>query len=233
MQLYSLIRSSVHQQHDWRYITTACVVAATVVGISLLVPVIFGVDYGDLIRDPASIGVLGDELHWYSGWLSHVSVSIWAIGAVSCLITAIVRWNNKDSRFSYMLWSGILSAYLYADDLFMFHDGLFLQFGIGEKKTMALLGLVAMFWAFRFRGQLLASPIAPLLLIAATAFAASIAIDAVENIVALWTWEESAKLAGASCWSAFLVYESVKTLRSPGSAKEAPPAKTTVERTGS
>lgn len=90
---------------------------AALVGFSILAAV-RGVDLGYYTRDPAAT-LDADSL---LGAVSHLGVVLWAVSAGICYFAVVYAPTDSDIPPRMLLVFAALSAVLWADDLFMFHD---------------------------------------------------------------------------------------------------------------
>jgi hypothetical protein len=166
----------------------------------------FAVDL--LTRDPTSVAKL-DPL---TGVLSNLGCLVWGASAAIWLFCAALhrRWHNPQ-KFQFAVSSGLLSAYLTCDDLFLFHDVLARRyFGVGENVVYAVLGIAVGFYLFIFR-KLLLKPDGLLLLLSFAFLGFSLVLDTVFEpwLTTLGAWlvffEDGAKWLGIVCWCAFCV----------------------------
>jgi len=162
-----------------------------------------GLPFSALTRDPAT------ELKapFVVGWLSYAGAVMWCTAAaVGLFSAAALALPTRRRRF--VLASGLLSALLLADDLFMIHDGV-VPFILGDIEGVMLgiygVLLSAYFYAFR---TLLRETHWPLLLLSLAFFAASVTIDAGVIVVdesRRHLFEDGAKLLGIMNWCGFVV----------------------------
>lgn len=82
-----------------------------------------GIPIGDLTRDPANIL----NAAFYIGSISSIGILMWTATASLCLFTGFLGWrefpHSALSRF--LIASGLLTAALLFDDLFLFHEKVF------------------------------------------------------------------------------------------------------------
>src|SRR5690606_11945290 len=129
------------------------------------------IPYSDFTRDP----VTALDGAYYIGWLSNLGSVIWLVGASVCLFTAAVLSSGPWRPF--LLHMGLLTAVMGMDDLFLLHDGVLPQaLGVDEEWVMGAyaLGLGSTLFLHRHR---LRQTCLPLLGLAISFFALSIAVD--------------------------------------------------------
>jgi hypothetical protein len=196
--------------------TLAVIYGLTLLVIALppLVSASADVPVAVLVRDPAT--TLGG--HPLTGLQSHIGVLIWWGGASVCLFTAVVLWRMEGytQARSFLLWSGIVTAVLAGDDLFLFHEELAPRYlNLDERFVFAAYGLAIACYLVAFRSIILKSEYW-LLLVALLLFASSIVVDEIVEHKWLSPWrivvEDGLKLLGIVSWTAFLSGESARAL---------------------
>jgi hypothetical protein len=122
-----------------------------------LLGVLIDVPFSDLSRDP--VAVAGG--HAYYGFVSNVGVILWSFSAGIGLFTFVLlsRSPRVDGRMRGFVASGaLLSFLLLSDDLLMLHERVYPKvFGINEKVTIALYGLMVIAYLFAFWREILRS----------------------------------------------------------------------------
>lgn len=127
--------------------------ALLIVAVAALQP---GIAPTVLFDDPTAVV----DAPFFVGLLSNAGVVIWAATAAICLFTwEMLKRTGGDGRIArFFLASGLLSAYLTSDDLFMIHERLFpvyLSITEGVPKSILLATMVA--FLFFHRGTILKS----------------------------------------------------------------------------
>jgi hypothetical protein len=164
-------------------------------------------------REPA------DALHApaYVGALSNLGALLWAIGATASLLTWLVL--SRSAR-SPLLWGGLLTALLLADDFFQLHDDYYPSLGIPQRGANAAYFLLTVVYLVVFRDWLRARS-GWMLLLAFGLLGLSAALDSAfrdQDAV-----EDATKLLGIVTWATFFVLTSLDELRRAlGSAATAP-----------
>ena len=179
-----------------------------------------------LFRDPMSVA--GGEP--YFGLVSNLGILVWAAAASICLFAGFqLRRNGGDPLHAgFLLWSGVITATLLLDDLFLLHEVVYLSlFGLHETVLFAGYATLIAIYLVRYRNTI--TDFDPLLLGAALAmFAISIFFDkltgprapgiidahpALHFIQPFVTWinpaatllEDGPKLAGILVWATYLI----------------------------
>ena len=171
-----------------------------------------------LIRDPSQVAQTPE----YVGALSNVGALCWCAAAVVCFLSSAIlrRVGGGPSRF--LLCSGVLTAALLVDDLFLIHDGVLArEFHIGDKKIYAVYFVAVTAYLVAFRRVLLDRE-PRLLAIALGLFAVSIFTDLFwhEPTTTRYLLEDGAKLLGIVTWLVMFVRISLAEVLA---AVEAPP----------
>ena len=161
----------------------ALLVLATV-GLTLVAGVVvagaaFGADTRDLVWDPAA----SQEYPDYIGYLSHLKVLAWSVGATVALLGAsLVRAGDPTRGF--FLAFGAFTAWLTLDDLFRGHENAGILTGSAwvEAGLVLVYGAVGTALLWRFRGFIAGTPLV-LLGAAVLLFGTAIFVDMLEGVV--------------------------------------------------
>jgi hypothetical protein len=148
--------------------------------------------------------------HPLTGMQSNLGVLVWAAAAI-CVFSSVILWQHQpfDKTLSaFFLWSGVITAVLLLDDLFLFHDDLAYRYlGLDEKVILVGYGLAIMLYGAIFRQTILSSKYS-LLLIAGVFFSLSIVIDFfLDKWESPWRifLEDGFKLLGIASWSGYFI----------------------------
>lgn len=196
-------------------------VAALLVGTAVLVAVagadlLGGHPILPLFNDPAT----HSGTHPLVGAISNLGVLLWWTSASVWLFTAALLLTSGDRDiFWFALASGILSAYLGLDDLYLLHDELLPDYaGIPQNVNVAVVGLATVAYLVGFRRFIFRAESVALLL-AVTLLGASALVDAVftpSSDAPTWRWlyvfEDSLKWLGILCWCTFCLTWCLRTL---------------------
>lgn len=192
--------------------------------IAIVGNIAFDVPLEDAVRDP----MYTTGGHPLTGAISNLGVLLWWTAATVSLFVAFVarRALPAGEAARFLLWTGLLTAYLAIDDLFMVHDGLVrLHTPIPQPVVLALVAVAAaaVFWRFR---RFVESTPWPLLVIALAMLATSLLVDTAASFggyFGLWTMptieifiEDTFKWIGIVVWAAYFVLVSVATIESLG-----------------
>lgn len=187
--------------------------------VVLAVSLTRGVPLEHAVEDPAATTGRSPLL----GVLSNLGAVTWCAGAGCALLAAHVLVRAGDDRrlARFLLLGGLITAYLAVDDLFLIHDDLVVATPIPQPLFLAALGGTCVWFLVAFRDVLRRTPW-PLVLLAATLFAASLGIDFVSDLGKyLDAWEippgatfaeDSLKWLGVIAWTAYLVRVSAAAL---------------------
>lgn len=155
----------------------------------------------------------------YSGLYSNLGAFLWASTCAVALYSAWVAgegsdWNRERGA---LVGFGLLSAVLLADDFFLFHEWIAPEFlRIPETVVVGIYGMALIGLLVAFRKALVERD--PALLVAALAlFGASVGMDVIERPQAPeWHYflEDSFKLLGIGCWTAFFLRFAAGVVRS-------------------
>lgn len=152
------------------------------------------------------------EAHPLTGVQSNIGVLIWCATAAVCLFShGILRYDcgAGGGESSFFLCSGLFTALLAIDDLFLVHEDLLHRY-LGSwaygKALYVVYGLFMVWYVVRFRSMLARSEYG-LLVVALLVFGAALAIDYFDDIWGSpWRifWEDGFKLTGIMTWCGYL-----------------------------
>lgn len=158
----------------------------------------------EYLDDP--VGYIGKM---YYGIGSNVGMLFWCSAAAICLFSGLLLKRAGKAEFGRFLWfSGIVTAILLLDDLFLLHDRVIPLYTRVDQEAL-YIGYIAMLglYLFEFRKTLLKTELLPLVL-AFVLMSTSVFVDeAVENGWLGITYspfsylaEDGSKLLGISMW---------------------------------
>ena len=170
--------------------------------------IIFGIDFRLMTSDVTAIA----KINPLSGILSNFGIILWCSAASVCFFAAIAIRNtgSKDS-FWFLVYSGLLSAYLLFDDFFEIHEILAGHYvGIREIYTYMVLGMAVLIYLFIFRRIIWRTNFS-FLLMAFVLLGSSVVTDVFQEWLMLrighWEFfiEEGFKWLGIACWCSYYV----------------------------
>jgi hypothetical protein len=182
-------------------------------GVVVVAHLTTGLAFEEAIEDPAGL----IEFHPLTGVVSTIGVMAWWTAAVTCLFaSALLPRRVGAARRSFLFWSGIVTATLVVDDLFLFHEDLAERYlGLAQRFVVIAYACVAILFVVRFRAIIRGAPDRWLLALAVGLLAASLATDYVhervifdrtgEYIGLVIFVEDALKLLGIAAWTAFFV----------------------------
>lgn len=179
-------------------------VSAVLIGMALLIHFRMGVPFGDLTRDPVSIG----ELPVYAGFLSQAGIFFWAAAATVCFFAFRVLVQRRDRHpFTWFLFfAGALSLLLGLDDAFLLHERVFPRLGVPQKFVHAGYASCVLLYLLAFRRVILDTEYV-LLALALVGFAVSLSLDfASVGGVTPFLIEDGAKLIGIVSWQVYFFH---------------------------
>ncbi len=142
----------------------------------------------------------------YVGVVSNLGVLLWCAAAAGCFLAAslVVR-----GRRSPLLYAGVLTTALLADDLFLLHEGVY-ALVVEERLVFGLYALALVGYVVAFRRFLRATT--PWLFAAACAlFAVSLVAD--ERWAGHHLLEDGSKFLGIVAWSTYFLAAAAAELR--------------------
>ncbi|WP_041532271.1 hypothetical protein [Pelobacter propionicus] len=162
------------------------------------------------------------EAHPLTGVQSNIGVLIWCATAAVCIFShGILRYECGvgDGESSFFLCSGLFTALLALDDLFLVHDDLLHRY-LGSwaygKALYVAYGLFMVWYVVRFQNLLLRSEYV-LLLVALLFFGTALVIDFFDDLwISPWRifWEDGFKLTGIITWCGYLTRACFQAIRS-------------------
>lgn len=201
----------------WRGVIVVQGLALAAVGMSATLAHVAGVPFSHLSRDPAA--VLGGP--FVTGYLSYLGACLWCVAATVALFSALLArgGGGEDRGPMFFLATGLLSALMLADDLFMVHDGLMPRLlGDVERWNLALYALLAGAYLAAF-APLVRRTCLPLLAAAGCAFAGSVLVDVQLIPIAesrRYLAEDGCKFVGIANWAAWVTMACLQRLRASG-----------------
>ncbi len=170
----------------------------------------FDISTGDLLRDSNAVS----ELPPYVGMVSNLGILSWCAAATVCLFTAWAGWKKGINVESFLLYSGIVSAILMFDDLFMFHDEFFPEtLHFPEELVLLVYGSFALVTFYRHRHIILSSNYL-ILLTSLMLFGVSLVVDQFfKEIPGEKLIEDGAKFTGILTWFGYYAILSYETMK--------------------
>lgn len=197
-------------------LTTGGIASVPLLAIAV-VRVLLQVQIPDMTRDVAAIA----SIHPLSGILSSLGILLWWTSATIWFFAAFLQRGRPSAAYvGFLVYSGLLSAYLGLDDLFQFHEYLAPTYlKVPEQVIYGLLAFVVAVYLWRYR-RALERPDGVLLLLALALLSGSVAVDAA---LEPWLWrlkdwsffvEDGFKWLGICFWTAFCVVRTTSDLSS-------------------
>jgi len=170
--------------------------------LMLLVARLADVPVTDLLRDATAVL----DGPWYAGLFSTTGIALWAAaGAMSLL--ALAAKPTVGLR-SLLIFGGVLSLILGADDAYLMHETIKNEIGIPSVVTIGIYGVVAIALLLPARHYLRARPDLSIFIVGVALFTLSVILDAAGE-AGLPTpplsavIEDIAKFLGIVTWTAF------------------------------
>jgi hypothetical protein len=167
-----------------------------------------------LLRDPSNI----TRQPFYLGLLSNAGVLLWCAAAVTCLFAATLTADRRLRWF--LVASGLLTALLGLDDLFVLHETVFpVHLGVHERLVVGVYGIAALAYLIAFYRIILQTDFL-LLAVAGFFFAWSLSLD-----FRFWfrtpfdeVLDDGLKLIGIANWCAYYIRTSHQIVTGRGPA---------------
>lgn len=103
------------------------------------------------VRDVGSSAML----HSFTGVISNLGAFLWFAVVAICLLTLhLPQVRDEPRAAAFLRWSALLTAYLWFDDFFLFHERLAPDAGVSEKAVMAALVCAVGLFLWRFRSDI-------------------------------------------------------------------------------
>ena len=169
----------------------------------------------ELLRDTYAVAASNEnhmEMHY--GALSTAGLFVWAASAAICFFAAAMFRTIGDRAHTKIFFlCGLFTAYILADDAYLFHETIVPYFGGAETFVMALIGAEAVIIAYIFRRffrgcemGLLTSAVALL------GFSAAFDVIVADTSAGNTLMEDGAKFVGAFAWMGFVATSAHKAL---------------------
>ncbi len=193
-------------------VVLAVVIAAAVVCAAK------GINYGIISRDAVQVA----RIKFYTGYLSSFGTVLMCAAATGCFMAALAvppRPREGVTR-GFLLASGLLTAILLVDDLFLMHERFFpMLLGVPEWAVMVFYMVSIPAYVIYYRAQLLRTRVLPLVF-ALICFAAAQFCDWVLDGKKLYILEDGPKLIGYGAWCGYFLDVSVVRIRGAVAAAE-------------
>lgn len=168
---------------------------------------------GDFTRDPAQI--MGGSP--FFGVLSNLGILIWSIAASVSLFAAALlkRINSRPDLFWFFLFSGLITAFLVLDDLFILHDEVFPRYlNIPRMLVLSAYMIILVAYVGAFLRTMLNTEYF-ILLISFILLIASVAFDMIPRYArfrGFYFVEDGFKFLGILLWTLYFVSSAYKQL---------------------
>jgi hypothetical protein len=148
-------------------------------------------------RDMASIA----HVHPLIGVVSNIGILLWCAAAVICLFSrSLLRQQGFHAEARFLLWAGLMTLVLLADDLFMIHEYIApVHFHVDEKLVLASYACAAGAYLLSHRRLILAANY-QLLAAAMVLFSASMLVDIADGGGWWRLGEDGFKILGIASW---------------------------------
>jgi len=159
--------------------------------------------------------------HPLTGVQSNLNVVVWCAAAATCFFAAALLKQRGDRRYSFLFWSGVITAALMIDDFFLVHDDLAQRYlDLNDKLVLSLHGVALLAYLIVFKKVIARTELA-LLGLAFAFFGASTFIDVIqERWQSSWRifFEDGFKLLGIVSWSTYLIRTGFQAVKTPAAA---------------
>lgn len=147
------------------------------------------------------------DSHPFVGVVSNLGALLWCTAAVVCLFSYLILRNKiRHKSASFLLWSGLLTALLLFDDLFMFHDYLAITHLDIEQTTVYIIYFIlAITWFIYFLDEIRSNDFM-ILLLAGLFLGLSVIGDFIlpqEGIA--YMFEDASKFFGIVTWTIYFI----------------------------
>lgn len=198
-----------------RQLVATGLAAMLMLGATAAISVTSPLPIGSLTRDVTAVA----KLHPLTGLLSNLGILLWCSTASICLFAAWIARRQSRPQAAFLLCSGLLSAYLMADDLLLIHEDLARRYlGVGERLIFLLLALMVGAYLLRFAATIWQTRCVGLML----AFACLGGSVLVDQLRGAWAWrlgewyfllEDGLKWLGIVFWFSYFASICAAVLR--------------------
>lgn len=193
-----------------------------VLAAAVLAKVGLGVPWYYVMGDPAT--ATGSP--FFVGLVSNVGVVMWtAIATLFLFRHHVERVAQDDSGWApFLLWSGLFTAALGLDDLFLVHEEVLPHYlGVGQPIVLGAYAIACCTYLLRFAGHI-ARTAYPVFFVALALLAVSVALDQLQDQWSIYLpasgfLEDAAKLLGIGTWLSYALH-TCATLRFPARRSE-------------
>ena len=126
----------------------------------------------DLLRDATAVM----DGPWYAGLFSTTGVALWAAAAAMSLLALAAK--PTEGLRSLLIFGGVLSLILGADDAYLLHETIKNEIGIPSIVTIGIYGLVAVALLYPARHYLRSRSDVSVFIVGIALFALSVVLDA-------------------------------------------------------
>lgn len=165
-------------------------------------------------QDPASIM----DTPFYLGFFSYIGILFWCAAATLCFFTRILFHDDdaaQKRKRLFLLYSGLISALLMFDDLFLLHEVVFPEYFMIPKNAVYLIYLnVLLLYVIFFRAELAGSEFL-ILVVAAGMLGISQFVDSLPMPIPEDSFlEDAVKLFGIVTWFTYYMRYCVQMVKS-------------------
>lgn len=177
-----------------------------IVGLQPFVPI------SVLVEDTNAVA----KMPLYYGAVSNIGIVLWSAAAGICLFSGFARKSAGEGLRPFLFVSGVLTAYLMLDDLFLAHERILPKmFSLQQVHVYALYIAGAIAYFGYFRRTILSNELL-FFVLAAVCFGLSVFLDSLSHLLGHdYQWfllEEGFKLLGIVSWLLYLIHLSAKHL---------------------
>ncbi|MEO1237023.1 MAG: hypothetical protein AAFX76_09570 [Planctomycetota bacterium] len=176
---------------------------------------------GDFFRDLSSTG----NVPPLTGAASQLGLALWAAAAAVAGYNALrhARLGGRPAVARFLAATGVLSAALLLDDMFLVHEELaYPAVGLGERSVLGLFVLAAAALFVVYRRFILSGPALPVLLTACVCFAVMLGVDRVQEQISnqnlRYLLEDGMKFFGIVAWLTWVVLTCLRLDQPPPDA---------------
>lgn len=188
-------------QHKWALLGVFGL-ALGPIGVAILIHQLMNVSFGQLTRD---IVVISD-LPVYSGFMSQLTIFIWAITVGFCFLNYQLA---KKLKFAHKFYLNclLLTLLLGIDDTFLLHEAIFPKFGISEHLVYLSYIVYLLLILIIFKNKIIESQFV-FLFVSLTFFAISVFFDVTNGLgIDAYITEDGTKLVGVIFWAVYFNFE--------------------------
>jgi len=199
--------------------------ATLLLGVAVMASLSMGVPIERFTRDPAAL----TDSNPFLGVISNIGILLWCASAAVCVFSyLIVRESGQDREVRlFFLLFGLLTLLLMIDDLFLFHEEVFLK-NLHLDERITYVGYIAIMVSIVYRMRVTILNTDYILLLASFVFfSCSIMIDLISDLIPdtvipwQYLFEDGMKFVGIVSWFGYFLRTGLVVIQAMAPLKKA------------